>query len=288
MQVALLHNSSAGSEDHTDAELEARIEKANHEVVHLVKGVAGLKAALHERPCDLVVVAGGDGTVGRAACELSGWPVPIAVLPLGTANNTAHSLGLPMRVKQGIKSWAHAARVPYDLGLVDDGGQRVRFAECVGWGVFARTIVEARRQRDAGGVEQKLKRDRKLFRSVLARSRPGSYRVVVDGRDCSGEYLLVEVVNIAFIGPRLAVSPESDSSDGELEVVLVSATESACLESLARSGEPSPHYRIERGRHIVVETSDALLHRDGRLERHAPGRRRFELEVEPAAVHYLR
>src|ERR1041384_1960383 len=91
MHVALLHNSSAGSEDHTDAELTRLIAKAGHQVVHVAESVTDLKTALHESPCDLVVVAGGDGTVGRAACELSGWQIPIAILPLGTANNTARS-----------------------------------------------------------------------------------------------------------------------------------------------------------------------------------------------------
>ncbi len=63
MRVALLHNASAGSEDHDDAELSEVIRGAWHEVIHLVRRVGELTAALHEEPCDLVVVAGGDGTV---------------------------------------------------------------------------------------------------------------------------------------------------------------------------------------------------------------------------------
>lgn len=288
MHVALLHNSSAGSEDHSDGELTALIEKAGHQVVHVVTGVGELKAALHERSCDLVVVAGGDGTVGRAACELSGWQVPIAILPLGTANNTAWSLGLPMRVKRAIKSWDGASKVPFDLGLLDDGVERVRFAECVGWGTFAHTIVEARRRDEAGSVKQTLKRDRRLFRSILSNLEPRQYRIEIDGRDCSGDYVLVECLNIPFIGPQLPLSVSNDPSDGQLELALVSHTERAALDQVAKSGEPSSGYRIERGRRIRVETDDALLHRDGRVVRHARATRTFEIGVELAGVHYLR
>lgn len=288
MRVALLHNSSAGEEDHTDAELTGLIERAGFELVHVVSRVADLTAALHERTCDLVVVAGGDGTVGKTACQLSGWQLPIAILPLGTANNTARSLGLPKRAKKAVATWKQAERVPFDLGLLDDGAERVRFAECVGWGVFARTIAEARRRDSDGSVKQTLKRDRRLFRSLLASAEPRAYRVEIDGKDCSGRYVLVEVVNISLLGPQLPLSPGSDPSDGQLEVVLVGDDQRAALDRVAKTGEPDGGYRTERGRRIRIEAEDALLHRDGSLVRHARGTRPFELSVEPAAVHYLR
>src|SRR6185503_5524656 len=105
MRVALLHNASAGSEDHAEDELSAVIRRAGHEVTHVVRRVRELTAALQASSCDLVVVAGGDGTVGRAACELSGWRVPLSILALGTANNTARSLMLPSRASKIAKGW---------------------------------------------------------------------------------------------------------------------------------------------------------------------------------------
>ena len=288
MRVALLHNSSAGEEDHTDAELTALLERAGHELVHVVSRVADLTAALQDRACDLVVVAGGDGTVGRTACQLSGWQLPIAILPLGTANNTARSLGLPTRVKKAVASWERAGRVAFDLGLLDDGVERLLFAECIGWGVFARTIDQAKRRDSEGSVKQTLKRDRRLFRSLLASAESRPYRVEIDGRDCSGNYVLVEVLNISLLGPQLPLSPQSDPSDGQLEVVLVGDEQRAALDRVAKTGEPDSGYRTERGQRIRIEAEDALLHRDGKLVRHPRGTRPFELSVEPAAVHYLR
>src|ERR1041384_2641979 len=126
MRVALLHNSSAGTKDHSASELGAAIRRAGHQVLHVVTRVGDLSAALQELPCDLVVVAGGDGTVGRAACELAGWGVPLSIFPLGTANNTARSLGLPSSPKRLARSWTEARRVSYDLGLVGDGALRTR------------------------------------------------------------------------------------------------------------------------------------------------------------------
>jgi diacylglycerol kinase family enzyme len=222
---------------------------------------------------------------------MSGWQVPLAILPLGTANNTAHSLELPMRLKKLARSWSKAERVPFDLGLLDDGAKRTRFAECVGWGVFAQTIVAAKhRDRDGGGtVQQTLRRDRKLFRSFVRDLEVRPYKIDVDGRDCSGNYLLVEVMNLSLLGPQLPLSPFSNPGDGQVEVVLVGDSEREALGRVAKSGRAEPGgYRIERGRHVKVEAEDALLHLDGRVERHARGTRGFEIHLEPAAVSYLR
>lgn len=288
MRVALLHNTSAGSEDHSDAELTRLIEDAGHDVAYIAGELRDLLRLLHEAPCDLVVVAGGDGTVGRTACELSGWQIPLAILPLGTANNTARTLGLPAKLKKLPKKWGKSPKTPFDLGLMDDGKERLRFSECAGWGVFARTICEAKRRDAAGGVHQTLRRDRKLFRKVVANAEARPYRISVDGRDCSGAYLMVEIMNVSHLGPQLPLSPSSNPGDGQFELILIGDAERKALDRLARPSLHEPAlYRTEHGRNIRVETEEPLHHRDGNVVRRAQGPRGFELSVEPAAIHYL-
>lgn len=289
MRVALLHNASSGSEDHSDAELVALIRRAGHKVEHVVERVSELTAALHETSCDLVVVAGGDGTVGRAACELADWQVPLSILPLGTANNMAGSLGLPARPRRLAKSWHTAAKVPFDLGVLSEGMLGQRFAESVGWGVFPEAIAQAKADPKRGTVRHTLKRDRKRFRSVAAQAKAQPYRVEVDGRDVSGDYLLVEVMNVPLLGPRLQLSSESDFGDGCFEVVLVSEAQRSVLLELAEGGvAPRDDVRVERGSQIRVSASEGVLHQDGRLLRHPVGLREFAIQVEPGAVSYLR
>jgi diacylglycerol kinase (ATP) len=289
MRVALLYNASAGSKDHDGAELRKVIRAAGHEVVHMVRRVGALTEALHREPCDLVVVAGGDGTVGRTACELSGWQVPISIFPLGTANNTARTLELSRHHARAARGWDRARRISFDIGLIGDGSIRRRFAEAVGWGVFPATIVNARREKRHTSVARTLKRDRKLFRAMARKAPARDYRIHVDGRELSGAYLLVEVMNVPLLGARLPLSPASDPADGNFELVLATEEHRPALEELADTGlvARALPLRIERGARISVETSDAVMHLDGRLWRNAPGNRHYEIEVETGAIAYL-
>jgi diacylglycerol kinase (ATP) len=289
MRVALLHNVSAGSEDHDERKLREVIRGAGHEVVHRVRHVRELTAALQDDPCDLVVVAGGDGTVGRTACALSGWKVPISILPVGTANNTAHSLDLSTDHERAAQGWHRGHPVPFDIGLVGDGSVRQRFAEAVGWGVFPSVIAKAEKMRSQKSVAQTLDRDRKLFGSIARAASPRDYHIELDGRDVSGAYLLVEVMNVPLLGPRLPLSPSSDPADGMFELVLASDEHRAALEELASEGSVTRALplRVERGARLRVETSDAVMHCDGRLWRHPAGSHKYSIDVDPGAVHYL-
>jgi diacylglycerol kinase family enzyme len=117
-----------------------------------------------------------------------------------------------------------------------------------------------------------------------------NYSIKIDGRDVSGDYLLVQVMNVPLLGPRLRVSPLSDASDGVFELVLASPQHRRSLDELARTGEVAEPlaFRVERGKEITVETSEPITHVDGRLWRHAPGIHQFDISVEPSAIHYLR
>lgn len=289
MRIALLHNASAGSEDHTDAELLRILRKAGHEVAHLVSRLGDLTQALQRSSCELVVIAGGDGTVSKTACELARWLIPLSIMPLGTANNTALALNLPGKPKQLAKRLHQAERVPFDLGLLSDDALRSRFSEAVGWGVFAETIAEAKTKTPVNGVRETLRRDRRLFERLVEQLPARHYTIEADGRDYSGSYLMVEVMNVGFVGPRLCLSPSSVAGDGVFELLLVAESQRDALLGAVRSGEADPRaLPVIPATRVQVTSEDGVLHKDGRLLRHAPGPRKLLLEVEPGAIDYLR
>ncbi len=65
---------------------------------------------------DLIVLAGGDGTVRKAAPHILGKEIPIGLFPLGTANNIAKTLGISGDTESVAATWGHGTLKPYDVG----------------------------------------------------------------------------------------------------------------------------------------------------------------------------
>lgn len=69
--------------------------------------------------CDLLVLGGGDGTVSSVVDQLVDGPAVLGVLPLGTANDFARTLGIPADVDAACEVVATGKVVDVDLGVAD-------------------------------------------------------------------------------------------------------------------------------------------------------------------------
>src|SRR5262245_10848483 len=118
MKVTLIYNPTAGDDSRpAPGQLAALIAEAGYDVRVQATNRKGWSKALKKK-AGLVAVAGGDGTVGKVARRLVGSGCPIAVLPLGTANNIAKSLGIHGQpLWQLIREWKHAKEAALDAGI---------------------------------------------------------------------------------------------------------------------------------------------------------------------------
>jgi diacylglycerol kinase family enzyme len=138
MRVTLIHNAGAGDDDQPSAkQLSQLIRNAGHALSYRSTDDDDWAAALNES-ADLIAVAGGDGTIGRVARRMAGGGIPLAVLPMGTANNISRTLGLvDLPFEKLIASW-HLTRIrKLDVGIAKGPWGRRRFTEGLGVGVFA-------------------------------------------------------------------------------------------------------------------------------------------------------
>jgi diacylglycerol kinase family enzyme len=93
----------------------------------------------------LVFAAGGDGTVRACAEALAGSGVPMAVVPLGTANLTARALGVPARPDRAVEAGFGGRNRTIDLGRVEGGGGSW-FGAMAGIGLDAAVVAAAGEQ----------------------------------------------------------------------------------------------------------------------------------------------
>jgi len=224
-------------------------------------------------PLDLVVAVGGDGSVGRTARQLIGGDLPIAVLPMGTANNLASVLDAGAHdLAARIAAWT---LVPFDAGTLEGCGEPDWFFEGLGLGAFADTAArlteEARNAPPQPSREAELARDlRELTKSVRTQ-RPVEVEVAVDGKTIHARLLLLEILNIARLGPGVELAGGVDPSDGFLDVVLVEEAHRdqlvAYLEALqADPGAPTPFLATRTTSVRIKAAEPVCLHIDGRSE----------------------
>jgi diacylglycerol kinase (ATP) len=272
VRVTLIHNPGAGKQSRNDAgRLVALLREAGHDVHYQSSKADNWEMALEE-PADLVAVAGGDGTVSRVARRLAGRGIPVAALPAGTANNISRSLGLVERpFEELVRSWPEARRVKLDVGIaVGPWGTR-HFVEGIGTGLFARLLVTS----GSGNKRRKMSPDEKVAHALerlmrrAKRAKPASIKAWIDGDDISGKYLLLEAVNIPYVGSNLFLAPDSKPGDGHLEVVLVTEAERERLvkyletwqENRARLAVLPSH----RGKSLKLEWTGFEIHIDDKL-----------------------
>jgi diacylglycerol kinase (ATP) len=271
MRVTVIHNPSSGDARLTSDDLLHVLRHAGHEVLYRSTKADGWRAIL-DRPADLVVAAGGDGTVDKVGIAMAGRGIPVAILPLGTANNIATALGLSPDVEELIASWAGARVRRLDVGMVRGIPRRNCFVEAVGVGVFPGAMAaDMSRPDESEPSLTKLARDLESIFEQLSRERSRHWVVRLDGRDLSGEHLLVEAMNIGTLGPGVCLAADADPSDGLLDVVIVTARERDRLaEHLTRHlrGErPSSPFGVARGRQLLLYGPRADSHVDGKLVR---------------------
>ncbi|HEX3428548.1 MAG TPA: diacylglycerol kinase family protein [Candidatus Limnocylindrales bacterium] len=160
------------------------------------------------RGYDLVVAAGGDGTVDVVAEQLLDRTTALGILPLGTVMNVARSLGLPRDLDAAADVIAGGVVKPIDVGEV-----RGRpFFEAASVGMNAAMFREAQRfeQGDLLSIVRTI--------WVAFRYRPARMSIELDDRRIQTRALMVTVSNGPYTGAALTVAPEARLDDGKFDV----------------------------------------------------------------------
>lgn len=221
MKVTLIHNPSAGNGQDVKA-LARLITDAGHDLRYR-SGKQDWKRLLDE-PTDLIVAAGGDGTVRRVVLAAASRCLPFALVPIGTANNIAKTLGLLGDAAELVGSWSTSplSEQPFDLGEIVAPWGSERFVEGVGGGLVADLISrEEEVAADATLLGGEADRALHLVAELLREAPLSRWQVRADGVDLSGDYFAVELLNIRFVGPNLPLAAGAIPGDGLLDAVLL-------------------------------------------------------------------
>jgi diacylglycerol kinase (ATP) len=271
MRVMVVHNPTAGENILTKDALLAALHNAGHDTVYLSTKDRRVPSRVQE-PRDLLLAAGGDGTVRKVALKLADAHTPIVVVPLGTANNVGRSLGMPRDVREIIDSIGSFREVAFDIGRIGGKWGQRRFIEAAGFGVFAEVMAVAKNHAPTElartlGADAEIVRDLRLFKAVLALHKATMCRIEIDGDVVEQKLLLVEVMNIPTIGPNLQFAPNADPGDGEFDVAIAAEGARAELaayveDRIAGRSTGAPKLMLRRARRLRIRWHSPLAHVD--------------------------
>lgn len=235
-RVALFHNRGAGEADHAAEELVTTIEAGGWAVTYFDTKRCDIAHALEDL-YDVLAVAGGDGTVRKVALAARPNGPPIAILPFGTANNIANTLGIRARVQDLIAGWRDPVLRQFYPIKVEAPWGRQRLIEGLGLGVFAQAI-------DEGDDDDKLSplEARQHIAEKLKLAEPQTLDIRIDEACVSGAFFLLEVTTIPLVGPNLYLAPHANPSDHLLDLCLMTTEEQPAMADWleASSSDPAP------------------------------------------------
>jgi diacylglycerol kinase (ATP) len=288
VNVWILCNEAAGRGLSAN-EIRGLVQRAGHAVIGVAK--QDDERALLAAHLDVIVAAGGDGTVATAAGIAERTSAALAILPLGTANNIAASLGLKAPVPDLVASWSTARRVPFDLGSARAASKEWLVVEGIGGGLVPAGIAraEADSARSTIAPLDEMAAAIRAFREALMDLEPHPWTLVLDGDRISDEFLLVEILNIRSVGPNLALAPDASPCDGRFDVVMAGARHRPDLLTYLTHRAEGREARLELPRHraqsVVIEGCTALHIDDERVDACDFGS--MTIRMKPAAITVL-
>jgi YegS/Rv2252/BmrU family lipid kinase len=234
---------------------------------------------------ELLLVAGGDGTANEAAWGLLGSPTTLGLVPVGSGNGLARTLGIPLRPRRALEALEGGVARRMDVGMINGRP----FLNVSGAGFDAVVGADFHAHGRRGGR-------RGIFTYVWlslgqsVRYRSQEWRLSAGEQSFAGRALVVAFVNGRQYGAAAVIAPGSRLDDGLLDIVIVEDAPVAEIllnaPRLFLGGiERFRRYkRIAAPRAVLTGAVPALFHRDGEPE---PATDRIEVHVEPRALSVL-
>ncbi len=239
-----------------------------------------------EAEVDLVLAAGGDGTVRVVAAGLAGSGVPLGIIPEGTGNLLARNLDIPLTEADAVEVAFGEHERSLDIVRIatDDGGEPDRFAVMAGIGLDAAIMNNTDE-----GLKAKVGSAAYVVAAVQQLNRkPRSVRVTVDdGRVLRRRAVLTLVGNVGAIQGNVELIPGAEPDDGRLDVFVASPRRlrhwlAVAVRLVTRKKQSSDRIDQLVGRRVRIELDEPD---DYQLDGDTIGQcRQLTAEVEPRAL----
>jgi diacylglycerol kinase (ATP) len=277
-RARLIYNPTSGREQikRQLPEVLDKLEQAGYEAsCHATKGAGdATKAARQavERNFDVVIAAGGDGTINEVVNGLAEQLVrpKLGIIPVGTTNDFARAIHVPRSIDKAADIIVNGNTMPIDIGKVNDQ----YFINIAGGGRLTELTYEvpSKLKTMLGQLAYYLKGI-----EILPSLRPTFVRIEYDGKLFEGNIMLFLVANTNSVGGFEKLAPNASFNDGMLDLIILKQVNLADFVRIANKALRGEHIYEEgliytKANRIKVHTDDKMqLNIDGEYGGLLPG-----------------
>jgi len=161
---------------------------------------------------DIVISAGGDGTVNEIASELSHTATSLGIIPLGSGNGFARSLGIPQDVGEALKIIGSGHSITCDRGIVN--GHPFYCTSGIGFdAAVSEKFAKTKRRGRISYVKNVL--------LEFLKYQPEPYAIAIEGRVITERAFLIAICNASQYGNNAYIAPNAKLSDGMLDLIVI-------------------------------------------------------------------
>lgn len=264
-----------------DRLIDERIYTHETQYTQYAKHGTELARAAAERDAHAVIAVGGDGSVADVAAGLKDSKTALGIIPKGSGNGMARSLGLPLNVAEAIKLINVGKTLRIDLGYVNDR----LFVSNAGVGFDALISNKFAKSKRRG-----LSVYSWLVTKYLWLYKTWNWQITLDGKAINSRAFLVNVANGQQFGYNFRIAPQASFTDGWLDVTVIrkfpkmlgGALALRAMKGDIRSSRFVTHYRAKS---ISISHPDLdLMQTDG--DAHACVNH-LEFRIEPKAMDVI-
>ncbi|MHB8134889.1 MAG: diacylglycerol/lipid kinase family protein [Anaerolineaceae bacterium] len=212
---------------------------------------------------DLVIAAGGDGTVnevinGIMRAEGTNWKRPaLGVLPVGRGNDYAFGIGIPHDFKQAVEILVKNQRQTLDVGKVTGGDfpEGRFFGNGVGLGFDTVVGFEAMKIKWLHGIASYLLA---VIRTMFLYAHAPVYELSYNAKTIQQPYLMVSIMNGRRMGGSFMMAPTSSATDGKFDLCLAGDIKQhqilpVAVKFMSGTQEKDPHVKMDRTSEITIK-----------------------------------
>jgi len=203
----------------------------------------------------IIVAAGGDGTLGEVVNGIVGADVKLGIMPMGTGNDFARTLGTGQTIKEAVLSIFYGDPVKVDIGKVKDR----YFINVAGCGFDA--IIANHVNTTQGKLRGRAAYIAAVYQS-LRHFEAVDMELTLDGETRETKALLCAVANARNYGGGMKVAPDALVNDGLFDVCVVSTSKWEFIKSFPRvfkgTHTSHPDVTMARAKRVKIVTAKPM------------------------------